>query len=342
MDSSLLLRALAERTSLIDPQHRSAARLFNGFYEGNPELAVDLYGRTLLIHDYREPPCPLPEIHTIGELYRDNLPWIQNAIWKAHHSPDPEMRRGQMLFGERPERKVCENGVWYALDLLMHQDASLYLDTRTLREYLKDHSRGKTVLNTFAYTGSLGAAAMAGGASRVLQTDLDRRFLNLGKDTYALNGFPVRRSDFLGEDFFPLVARLRRERAIFDTVILDPPFFSTTTAGKVDLQSGMTGLINKVRPLAADGGILIAVNNAVYLSGAEYLRELDLLTADGYMDIESLLPIGFDFTGTEETRVSYPPADPDPFNHSTKIAVLRVRKKNDSSAEAPSPQKPDF
>ncbi|MCK7505726.1 MAG: class I SAM-dependent methyltransferase [Desulfobacterales bacterium] len=36
--------------------------------------------------------------------------------------------------------------------------------------------RGRSVLNTFAYTGSLGVAAMAGGAVRVTQTDRNRQF----------------------------------------------------------------------------------------------------------------------------------------------------------------------
>ena len=47
--------------------------------------------------------------------------------------PDGGGRRGKLLFGEAPDRKVEENGVWYALDLRMNQDASLYLDTRNLR-----------------------------------------------------------------------------------------------------------------------------------------------------------------------------------------------------------------
>lgn len=38
------------------------------------------------------------------------------------------------------------------------------------------------MLNTFAYTGSLGVAACAGGTRRVVQVDLNRRFLDLARD----------------------------------------------------------------------------------------------------------------------------------------------------------------
>lgn len=33
-----------------------AYRLFNGFLEGYPDLAVDLYGRTLVLHNYARDP----------------------------------------------------------------------------------------------------------------------------------------------------------------------------------------------------------------------------------------------------------------------------------------------
>jgi 23S rRNA (cytosine1962-C5)-methyltransferase len=47
------------------------------------------------------------------------------------------------------------------------------------------------------------------------------------------------------------------------------------------------------------------------------------------MEIEELIPVPADFTGFAETRVTGPPADPAPFNHPTKIVVMRVRRKGE-------------
>ena len=44
----LLEKALASRATLFDARHESAFRLFNGFSEGNPNLVVDLYAKTIL------------------------------------------------------------------------------------------------------------------------------------------------------------------------------------------------------------------------------------------------------------------------------------------------------
>lgn len=320
----LLDLSLAPRLAHLAPPHTAALRLFNGFYEGWPGLVADLYAATLVLFDHGAAPAALEEA---ASFYRERLPWLTTVLVKARSRPDAPANGSRLLWGGPPARRVYENGVWYALDLALHQDAGLYLDTRGLRAWLKQNSAGLAVLNTFAYTGSLGAACRAGGAARVLQVDLERRSLNLAKDTWALNGWPVQRADFLSGDVFRLAAQLRRRGETFDLVILDPPFFSDTPAGRVDLVNDPARLVNKLRPLVRDGGRLVAVNNALFTSGREYLRALETLAQDGYLEIEALLPVPPDVTGYPETLCAPPPADPAPFNHPTKIAVLRIRRK---------------
>jgi len=331
MDSNsiiaLLEVALAARADLLDERHEAAFRLFNGFYEGFPDLVLDVYARTLIIHNYADPPEDgLPAVETARVFLRSRLPWLRAVILKTRNASAPAERRGKLLEGGVPDRKIREHGLWYALDLTMNRDASLYLDTRNLRKWALDHLSGVTVLNTFAYTGSLGVAAMRGGAKRVVQLDLNRKFLNIAKTSYTLNGFPIQKADFISGDFFPVVSRLKRSGALFDCVFLDPPFFAATDKGTVDL-SESKGLINKLRPLVADGGWLVAVNNALFLSGREYMSVIDELCADGYLQVVSLIPVPDDFTGYPETRVGNYVSDPAPFNHPTKIVVLKVRRK---------------
>jgi len=320
----LLTNAIASHQTLSGSRHEEAFRLFNGFYEGCPSLVLDVYGRTLVIHDYSETPDPEFTKKVVTHL-RNSLNWLETGILKTRNGKSQQEKRGVKIFGSTPERKIREHGIWYALDLTMNRDASFYLDTKNLREWLLKNSQGKTVLNTFAYTGSLGVAAQAGGASRVIQTDLSKPFLNLAKDSYSLNGFPIHKQDFLAQDFFPVVAHLKTNKQTFDNVIIDPPFFSTTQRGKVDLENESERLINKVRPLINDGGTLIAINNAVFLSGADYLKSLENLCKDGYLSIREFIPVPEDFIGMN--RTGKPITDPAPFNHSTKIAILDVKRK---------------
>lgn len=328
----LIEQALAERASLIDPRGRAAFRLFNGFTEGFPGLSIDLYASTLLLHDYSETPAASdPLIRQVAGYLQGHpmfLGNIQAILVKHRNGYTHDEKRGRLLFGGPPDDRILENEVWYALDLTMNRDASFYLDTRLLRHWLKRHSHGKRVFNAFAYTGSLGLAALAGGAVQVLQLDLSRRFLNLAKTSCSLNNFPIRKQDFMAADFFSGVARLKRLGQRFDLVLLDPPFFSTTSKGRVDQVHESTRLINKVRPLLEDGGLLVAINNALFVSGGAYTQILETLCSDGYLRLLERIPVPEDLAGYPSTRVTPPITDPAPFNHSTKIAVLEANRKN--------------
>jgi len=322
----LLDKAIASRAHLVDSHHEAAFRLFNGFTEGDPNLSADIYAQTLVIHNYADDPIDNQLfIEDVVRHLRTLLDWLRVGIIKHRNGITQEDKRGKLLFGDSPDTKIREHGVWYALDLTMNRDASFYLDTSLLRKWLIENMKGKSVLNTFAYTGSFGVAALAGGASRVVQVDRNRRFLDLARKSYALNGFSINRNDLLALDFFPAVSRSKTGKQTFDCVVLDPPFFSSTSKGKVDQEKESARLINKVRPLVNDGGYLVAINNALYVSGKEYMQTLEELCKDGYLQIEELIPAPEHFIGYN--IVGKPITDPAPFNHSTKIALLKVRRK---------------
>ena len=316
--------ALAARADRLDAAHEGGWRLFNGFTEGWPEIAIDVLARTLVVHDYHaEPLADAPLTELVG-LFRTALPWLTAAIVKPRQA-DLQTRRGRVLFGQ-PDRRLREDGVRYAFDPTLNRDTGFYLDTRNLRAWLRANAAGKTLLNAFAYTGSLGAAALAGGATGVVQLDRARAFLNIAKETYTLNGFPIRKADFVTEDFFIAAGHWRRAERVFDLVVLDPPPFAESAAGVVDLQAAYSRLLNKARPLVADGGALIAINNALFASGADFNAVLEAACADGYLSVETLIPVPQDLIGFSGPSRPWP-TDPSPFNHPTKIAVVRVRRK---------------
>jgi len=327
---SLLEEAFTARQEWLKDAEDGAVRLFNGFLEGCPGLVAELYAGTLVLLNHAKPAEGLQAcIQAAQAYYLERLSGIECVVVKTRHGgadcAAEAARKGQITYGGPPARQVREHGVWYSLDLIRTQDTGFYLDTRNLRRWAIQHLCGKRVLNTFAYTGSLGVAAQAAGASRVVQLDRNPDYLEQARQSSILNGFPSQPADFRAQDFFPEVSAMKKAGERFDCVFLDPPFFSVTTRGRVD-QVGESGrLINKVRPLIANDGWLAAVNNALFLSGAAYIKILESLCADGYLMIEDLIAVPEDCAGL--TPRSSLPADPAPFNHATKIALLKVRRK---------------
>ena len=95
----------------------------------------------------------------------------------------------------------------------------------------------------------------------------------------------------------------------------------------MDLVGESMRVLNKLRPLVADGGRLVSINNALFLSGADLMSGLDELCKDGYVSIEAIIPIPDDITGYPETVITPPPCDPAPFNHPTKNHDIACKEK---------------
>jgi 23S rRNA (cytosine1962-C5)-methyltransferase len=54
------------------------------------------------------------------------------------------------------------------------------------------------------------------------------------------------------------------------------------------------------------------------------MQSLENLCKDGYLEVEALIAVPEDIVSYNP--IGKPIADPTPFNHSTKIAVLRVKR----------------
>ncbi|MCW3062546.1 MAG: SAM-dependent methyltransferase-like, partial [Capsulimonas sp.] len=84
--TAALQAALAARTQLLDARHEMALRLFNGFYEGFPNLVVDLYGRTLIFYNYAHTPSDADDaIGEAFEFFQEALPWVTSILVKARY-----------------------------------------------------------------------------------------------------------------------------------------------------------------------------------------------------------------------------------------------------------------
>lgn len=327
--------AIQRRRDVMKAPYNTAFRLINGFVEHLPNLVVEVFGKTIVFHNYTDDEIL---VDALVPTIREQLPWLTTGIIKNRKHSSPAQQAGHLIFGETPDTQIEENGVHYAIDLLMNQDASFYLDTRELRKWIKQHAGKKRVLNTFAYTGSLGVAAAAGKAKEVIQLDLSKQFLAVAIESAKLNDNPCKETKYHPADFWSRINHYKTIGKQFDCVILDPPIFSKTARGTIDIAKNYHKLINKVRPLIAHDGYLVTINNALFQSGQEHHAMLEELCKSEYLRIEKIIPVPTDCTvppGTEHGL----PADPAPYNHSTKITILRIKRKDHmETIEGPTPE----
>src|SRR5689334_11698916 len=99
MTTELIEDALTFRAAFFDERHETGFRLFNGFAEGDPNLAIDLYARTLVIHNYADKPEQgLASVQAAQQFLLERLPWIKASVLKTRNSQEPQEKRGRLVY----------------------------------------------------------------------------------------------------------------------------------------------------------------------------------------------------------------------------------------------------
>jgi 23S rRNA (cytosine1962-C5)-methyltransferase len=111
---------------------------------------------------------------------------------------------------------------------------------------------GKTVLNTFCYTGGFSVFALQGGAIEVCSVDISEKAVALAAENVELN-FPKANHSVLAAD---VMEYLKTPEKQWDIVVLDPPAFAKNLSKKHQAVMGYKRLntlgMNAVKP----GGLL--------------------------------------------------------------------------------------
>src|SRR5204863_10111306 len=123
-----------------------------------------------------------------------------------------------------------ERGLHYAIDFGGGYSVGFLPDQRENRYYVR-RIAPRQVLNCFAYTCSFSVAAATTGA-RTVSIDVSRKSLDRGRHNFALNGLPLVGHGFIADDVLEVVPRMARRGDKFDLILLDPPTFSRSTAGR--------------------------------------------------------------------------------------------------------------
>ena len=133
---------------------------------------------------------------------------------------------------------------------------------------IKNASRGKHVLNLFAYTCTASVHSAIGGAKSVTSVDLSANYLNWGKQNFALNGLDLTATtsdntpkyQFIATDVFDW---LKNNTEQFEVIFIDPPTFSNSKKfqGTFDVQRDHVALISRAMNRLAPNGVLYFSNN---------------------------------------------------------------------------------
>ena len=237
-------------------------RLFHGrggLFTGCEQITVDWYPPVLLLTAFK----PMEE--SFQKQVFAALKDMWSGVWKqsgemnlVYQQRGTGISRVELVSGNVPEYHVVEeDGRKTVVHLMRGQNHGLFLDMRNGRQWVQEHAQGRKVLNLFSYTCAFSISAMKGGATEVVNIDMSKGALAIGRENHQLNNIhsSVR---LLGHDIFKSWGKLRK-LGPYDLIIADPP---SNQRGSFVATKDYARLLRKMPELLCDGGDILLCLNA--------------------------------------------------------------------------------
>lgn len=254
--------ALDRRKKYFNDVDTTAFRVFNGEGDGIGGVTIDYFAGYYLINWYSK---------GIYQFKDEILNSLDNSVEymaiyqkkrfdnEGKYIDDDDFVSG--IKGDFPII-VKENGVNFSIYLNDGPMVGLFLDQREVRKRLIDkYAKGKTVLNTFSYTGAFSVCAAIGGASKTTSVDLANRSLSKTREQFLVNEIDYEAQDIIVEDVFNYFKFAIKKNLRFDIVILDPPSFARSKKHTFSVAKDYVSLLKDAIQLTEENGVIVASTN---------------------------------------------------------------------------------
>jgi 23S rRNA (cytosine1962-C5)-methyltransferase len=216
--------------------------------------AVEIYGTNAVIHvfDY----ITSEELKKL-QLFLSNYLGMDGFFFKNRS-------RGEMNLPVSQEKKIVqeEYGNKFIINLSdEYLDTGLFLDHRETRRLIGSLSRDKTVLNTFAYSGSFSVYAARSCARCTYSVDLSGVYCDWIKENLKLNDISLDNNFIYKMDTFEFFRYARKKNLVFDIIIIDPPTFSKNKRKSFSVQKDHPLLINNALEMLSPSGFILFSTN---------------------------------------------------------------------------------
>ncbi len=187
-----------------------------------------------------------------------------------------------------PVTEICENGIFYAVDVENGQKTGFFLDQKYNRRAAARLAEGKRVLDCFTHTGSFALNAAKGGALHVTAVDVSGTAIETARRNAVRNGLDDR-MDFLCADIFDLLPALEAEGgAPYDFIILDPPAFTKSRRTVNSAGRGYKEINCRAMKLLPRGGYLATASCSHFMSAPLFEKMLREAAADAGVELRQI------------------------------------------------------
>ncbi|MBI1223888.1 MAG: methyltransferase [Bacteroidetes bacterium] len=242
------------KIGLIGKPETTCFRLVHAEGDGLPGLIVDVYGKTAVVQ------CHSVGMHRqrqlIAEAILETGAGVVTSVFDKSKETLPPNYAATMsngyLAGNAAGNEVNENGHKFFVDWETGQKTGFFLDQRDNRQLLGRYVEGKSVLNSFCYSGGFSVYALAASANLVHSVDVSEKAIDWTKRNLLLNNFDPMKHTCYAED----VLKYLQECPVYEVMVVDPPAFAKNISKRHNAVQGYKRLNVAAIKKLAPGGIL--------------------------------------------------------------------------------------
>ena len=277
----------------------SCCRIIFGEADGFPGLTVDRFSdllvtQTLSIGMERAKDMIFPALVKLlredGEVIRGVFERNDVAIRELEGMA--QNKGWYVLPGETPPEspmtEICENGVYYSVDVENGQKTGFFLDQKYNRLAVAKLAKGKRVLDCFTHTGSFALNAAKGGAKHVTAVDVSASAIGMARQNALRNGLEDR-MDFVTADVFDLLPELAAKGGKpYDFIILDPPAFTKSRKTVDSAQRGYKEINLRALKLLPRGGYFATASCSHFMPSELFVKMLKAAALDAGVELRQI------------------------------------------------------
>jgi len=229
----------------------NAYRLIHGEGDGLPGLIIDVYHGVAIIQAHAA--GMHRDRNEIAKAIEETLPDITAIYYKSQATLQVKTENEYLLGMAATPHLILEHGNKFLVDWEEGQKTGFFLDQRENRKLLGEMAKGRSVLNTFCYTGGFSVYALQAGATTVHSVDSSEKAIALTRKNIELNGYSSEQHGCFAEDTFDF---LKNKKDHYDLIILDPPAFAKHKDSRHQAMKGYQRLNAEAMRMVKPNGII--------------------------------------------------------------------------------------
>lgn len=186
---------------------------------------------------------------------------------------------------DSPVTEICENGIYYKVDVENGQKTGFFLDQKYNRLAVARLARGRKVLDCFTHTGSFALNAAKGGAAHVTAVDVSESAIAMARANAERNGLEGS-MDFLAADVFDLLPEMKKGE--YDFIILDPPAFTKSRKTVERAERGYKEINLRALKLLPRGGYFATASCSHFMPSELFVKMLRSAALDAGVELRQI------------------------------------------------------